>query len=398
MTSKKFDFVLFENAYHIENHYKDCSLLGFVLHEIGYKVAFANVFKEDKFCVIDGVQNILLGLNPFSLIKNSILFKKKNNSFSFYFARFIYELYTAFAIIKLNKKAANIYLGSLTSYTAVLWTYFLHKDTNYFLWGLRAHVLLDDCKGNDLISRSLRLLKKNIIENTNVKLIVSNEIIKKEFSTLVGIDSNRIIVRPERLYKGNNGSLHSNSFEHESKVRFLTIGTLRRSKHVENVLQAFKRLDMDGICYTIAGRCKNDPVYDKLISDEMVGMKNVKRINRFLSDDEFADLLNETDYVILCDEPESTCGSNGTLLEALFAGKPVIAPNFEPFTNELQSYNIGLLYNFGDVIDLENCLREGVFRIINRYEYNIEDYCKKYEICVVKQLLKSQLLMMLDNK
>ena len=40
---KKYDFVLFENAYDIENHYKDLSLLAKILKKAGYTVAIANV-------------------------------------------------------------------------------------------------------------------------------------------------------------------------------------------------------------------------------------------------------------------------------------------------------------------------------------------------------------------
>ena len=44
----KYDFVLFENLFSVENHYKDLGILVTLLKEAGYKVAIADAFKEDS--------------------------------------------------------------------------------------------------------------------------------------------------------------------------------------------------------------------------------------------------------------------------------------------------------------------------------------------------------------
>ena len=56
----KYDFILFENAYDLENHYIDLSLFASLLKKMGYSVAIANVFKESDLCCDSSIPHITL--------------------------------------------------------------------------------------------------------------------------------------------------------------------------------------------------------------------------------------------------------------------------------------------------------------------------------------------------
>lgn len=347
----KYDFILFENAYDIENHYKDLTLFAVLLKKMGYRVAIADVFKEYKLCEDNTIPHLSLRYRCPKFFSTVSKYQNKMSSVRFHLNRILQSLYLIYVIVALRKKAKNFYIGSLTSYTPSLWLFFLSRKNNYFVWGLRSHILYSWRNNKvDSFTFTSMLREYRIKSAYNIKIVTSIEIIKEEFVSL-GISSERILVRPERWISivTLNEKKNSNT---KSQLNLLTIGTLRRSKHVEYVLDALKKLNDESICYTIAGRCKNDNGYEKMLTEHANGVPNIKRLNSFIDDEDFQMLLQQCDFLILCDEKEPSCATNGTMMESLMMGKPIIAPNHNPFKYEVEKYEVGLLYDFNNLDSL----------------------------------------------
>ena len=352
----KFDFILFENAYNIENHYKDLSMSASLLSKMGYSVAIADVFKEEELCRLEDIPHIKLKLRCPQYFSTLSKFRKPVSGIRFHFNRILQGLYLIYAIFALRNKAKNFYIGSLTSYTPLLWLYFLSPQRNYFIWGLRSNTLeVWRQQSFNSFTISSFLIERRIKNCNRIKVVVSNEIIRQEFIKL-GIAETRIVVKPERWIVDKLVESPRVIHNKKYKLNLLTIGTLRKSKHVEFVLQSLQELNDNEISYTIAGRCRDANGYEEMISQFSQGVPNVVRKNYFIDESEYETLLSECDFLVLCDEPELSCASNGTMAEAMIMGIPIIAPNHNPFKYEVERYDIGLLYDFYDIKSLANVL------------------------------------------
>jgi glycosyltransferase involved in cell wall biosynthesis len=62
------------------------------------------------------------------------------------------------------------------------------------------------------------------------------------------------------------------------------------------------------------------------------------------------------------------------MFEALIMGKPIIAPNHEPFRYEVERYGIGLLYDLNDSQSLVKTLRRAKELGANSFCENILKY------------------------
>ena len=384
----KFDFILFENAYDVENHYKDLAILAMILKKAGYRVAIANVFKEKDLCNPPGIEHINFKRKAPSYFTNTGDKNKKVSSIMNLYYRLREDRYLSYVIKECGKISSNIYLGSMTLGLPVFFLSSLDKNVNYYFWGLRSITPLRwkfDPKGfYNWISRKLY---NAITQNDNIKIVVSNEIIRNEFITNVGIPEGRIILRPERfIYKKPRIELST-----PGHLNLLYIGTLRSFKRIELCVEAMRRLNNNNIHYTIAGRCRDGSGYDKLIENRIQGLSNVTRIDRYISDEEYEDMMNSCDCLVICDKPQESCASNGTMLEALLHGKPIIAPDFNPFKYEIEKYNIGVLYKEGDIDSLCSALQNILAKGTTSLRDSIERYCQMHVLENVSDCVKKQL-------
>lgn len=386
----KYDYILFENAYQLENHYYDLELLAHALRRAGFSVAIADVFKEERLCSNNDLPHINLRIKPYRFFRELSAYRKNVSSFRYSVLRFLCSIYLVYTLYALKNKTKNFYIGSLTIDTPILWLLLLPRRRNYLIWGLRSHII-NKWKEKLFERYGLYsfLLNVILIYTKRIKLIVSNEIIKEEFSNIIKDPHNRIIVRPERWVSYSYRIKISKS--KNDKCVFLTIGTLRKNKHVEIVLDAIRQIKALRIEYIIAGRCKDNNGYNEMIKARMEGLDNVRRIDRFIPVDEYQRLFEEADYVILCDEPEKSCGTNGTFLEALLKGCPVIAPMHEPFISDINSNEVGLLYDLNDTKSLVSCIEKAVCNGPSFYEKNIKHFLDNLREDKVVELLKKQL-------
>ena len=202
--------------------------------------------------------------------------------------------------------------------------------------------------------------------------------IKNEFVDEVGIEERRLILRPERYIEESR--VAKGLGQKGNSLHLLFIGTLRPFKNVEFCINALKKLNNDHIKYTIAGRCKNDKQYNDKIAMLSSELPNVNRIDRYISDEEYERLMSDCDFLVLCDKKQKSCASNGTMTEALLHGKPIIAPDFNPFKYEVENNGVGYIYKYGDVDSLVKVILLGLEKGAEPFDECIrrsqEDYLK----------------------
>jgi glycosyltransferase involved in cell wall biosynthesis len=234
------------------------------------------------------------------------------------------------------------------------------KEKNIFFWGIRSSILTDGHYNNRNFFKLLKLYKlRKSIKKFNVLFFISNELIKNEFLDL-GFLRKELILRPERTIK--KLKIIEKKGSHFS---LLSIGTIRKDK---NIIFASKAAYKTKTNLIIAGRSSDDTArkWDKKISDRY--WQYVKRINRFLDEDEYFNLVENTNYILITSLRTNSVRSNGTFIEAILYSTPVILPNYPPFDYYNKKYNVGLLYNSGD----EDSLIEAIERAKKiKYEYFI---------------------------
>ncbi len=389
MNKPEYDFILFEHLYNVENHYKDLNNLAMLLKDAGYKVAIANAFKEKDLCDINGITHIQVDIKcpeEFKHISKNI---KVRSCWRNWYYKFKKDIYLYKILKELKQKSHNIYIGSLTYAMPVFFLMLLDKKTRYYMWALRSYTLSKWKESIFCIYSIMSWIYYYYIRNNkNISLFVSNEIIKDEINK-IGIEKERLILRPERFIEKINVKDIPN--ERSKELKLLYIGTLRSSKNVELCVEAIKQLNAIDVKYIIAGRCKSDNKYNDYIKDITNGIPNIIRIDKYLTEEEYKKLIEECDFLVLCDKKEKSCATYGTMTEALLQGKPIIAPNIEPFSSEIQRYEIGRLYNYNDAVSL--CKTISSLRTIDYSSIykNIKDYQRLFLKSRIVEELKKQI-------
>lgn len=384
---KEFDFILFEHSLAF-NHQKDLEIIAKLMMTQGLKVAIAEVYNEHEYCKDSAIPHYIFK-TPFQY---RFVERKQQKKWLYRIVKnfFLTRKYHSFlknAIAEISSVSSNIYVGSLFNYDNYSWLKETDPTVSIYLWGLRSFWLYEYKIRPFSIEGFYSFINRNILyRNTNLKLFVSNDIIKQEFISL-GIHKNRIVIRPERVterivlpHNRNDGFL-----------KLLTIGSIRSDKRVEKTIEAMNRITDNHILFTIAGVSAN-PNYNKIIVDSIGNNKNITRVNKRLTELEFQSYMEGCDFLVLSDKPLPSCVTNGTMDEALLSGKPIIAPNYNPYKYFVEKYNVGILFDPDSLDSLVSALslakERGVdFFLEGLKKYQEELLVEQVSINFVKQLL-----------
>jgi glycosyltransferase involved in cell wall biosynthesis len=107
--------------------------------------------------------------------------------------------------------------------------------------------------------------------------------------------------------------------------------------------------------FTIAGdlRSKNFS-----LDSQFNNIPNLKFYNQFLTEEEVANLISDTDYVVLPYRKSYEFDTSGVFVQAALMNKLIIAPSFYPFGDVLQKHNIGLSFESENVLSLSRIIVE----------------------------------------
>jgi glycosyltransferase involved in cell wall biosynthesis len=356
---KKYDFILFENHFWSFHHYIDLMNLARMLELSGYSVAIAMYGDEHKYCINHHFPMIDIGMKRVRPDKISPAIRK--NKFHTFIKYLEFEFkqyqYAKEFIHQIDGLSSNVYAGSFFLDLPVAFILHFNDQTRVFFWGLRSYYLSDflyHFKSNPFKGVKSLIFSLAFRRKRNLNLFVSNHFIKEEFVKL-GISPDRLIIREERtideLPDSNIGKL-------PTIFSLLTIGQIRRDKRLEFSINAIELLHYKELKFTIAGR-NSEPMYDEELT-KLIDHSNqmIVRKNGFLSSDEFTSLIESTHFLLLCDKRQLSTVTNGTMMEALLMNRPIIAPNYLPYSYYVNNFRIGILFEPDDINSLVKAIEE----------------------------------------
>ena len=369
---KKYDFILFEHTTVI-NHQHDLEEIAKLLQCQGKRVAIAEVYNERIYCKDSTIEHYTFK-TPFTdrfLTVDDCRF----TPLRFFINRIKLRRYYKFlrvALAELSGVSSNIYCGSFFNVNSYNWLKRVPKDVNLFLWGLRSFWLYEYKIRPFTLFGVYSFFNRNLLSrNTNIRLFVSNEIIRDEYVAL-GIAPERLIIRPERTIN----ELVKSSFSEDGRLRLLTIGSLRPDKRIEMTAEALRIINDDDISFVIAGSTSSDPFYEKNIMQATSGLRNVIRMNSRLNDKEYQSIFDECDFLVLCDKQHASSVTNGTMNEALLKGKPIIAPNYNPYKYIIDNFGVGISFDDGSIDSLVKAIQSAKAKGASFFSDAIECYQK----------------------
>lgn len=349
-----YDFILFENYHQAFNHKIDVILIARMLQHEGQQVAILNIYGEDSKDSIEGIPIINLPFTPHIPNDKWQLHKKNKLHSLFCTIRFLYQehCYIKKVVKTIEPLANNFYCGS---YHLGMSRQFLYMKKTCFYWGLRSNRMNNFMRHfikNPILGIRMLQLKKAFMRNPQQKLFVSNHIIMNEFER-IGIPSNRLIIREERcISQLTSACLDSRN----KKLTFLVIGKLRKEKHVDITIMAYKYANIPDSELKLIG--KENPKYEPIINKNIMGDSRIERISLYLSYEDFNKWFKLSHFVLFADEKGASCITNGTMMEALINYRPIICPNHNPYTYYINKYNIGLLYEAGNIESYASALKK----------------------------------------
>lgn len=349
-----YDFILFENYHQASNHKIDVILIAKMLKKEKFNVAILNLYGEDNQKYIEGIPIINLPFQPKSPNDRWQLNPKNKVHSLFCCIRFLYQehCYLRKVVKAIEPISNNFYCGS---YHLGMSRQFFYINKPCFYWGLRSERMNNFFKHfikNPIYGIRMLQLRKAFLSNPYQKLFVSNFIIKNEFKK-IGVPADRIILREERCITKLGTTALS---EQSKKIMFLVIGQLRKEKHVDTTIKSYKLANIPDSELKLIG--KENPKYEPIISQNISGDSRIERIATYLSYNEFNKWFKQAHFVLFADEQGSSCITNGTMMEALINYRPIICPNHEPYTYYINKYNIGLLYETGNIKSYANTLKK----------------------------------------
>lgn len=382
-----YDFILFENYHSASNHKYDVLLIAKLLKSVGCKVAILDIYHEDAGERIDGIE--VLHLQNQMNIPNDKWQKfpksKIHSLFSLLRFLIVQHYYMKKVLKEIEPLADSFYCGS---YHLGMSRVFFKSQKKCYYWGLRSSRMKNfwyHFKSNPILAFRMLMLKNAFLANSSQHLFVSNDIIKKEFTEL-GIAENRLIIREERC-------LEKEAFPDYDYLNcnfsILTIGMLRKEKRIDFSISEFLSTNHDNWEFVLAG--KSNAKYESIIANASSGHNNVIRINKFLEYEDFFNLIKQAHFVVLADEKQQSCVTNGTMMEALINYRPIIAPDYEPYNYYVNKYGIGILFNPQEKGDLAKAICKAE-KLGCRYFYNkINSFLNLLKFENVASNLKNQI-------
>lgn len=378
---EKYDFILFENYHQAQNHKIDLVLIASMLQIQGMKVAILNIYGEDNSKEIEGIEVINL---PFKATVPQYHRIKLLGKLEF----LIWQRRYFKRVIKyITPLAKSFYFGS---YHVQMPTGLFKIKKTCFYWGLRSSRMTNFAwmlKRQDFINVLHAIKQKNLfMKNPKQCLFVSNEIIKKEFEDL-GINTNRLIIREERCIETITDA---NIDKCSEKPSFLVIGQLRKQKNLPTTIEAFKLANIPDAKLCLIGRSQDK--YEKEITAAINNDYRIERNNSFLEYDDFLSYYTKAHFVLFADEKGDSCISNGTFTEALVQHRPVIAPNYNPYSYYINKYGVGLLYEPDDIQSYSNAIEKAVELGVEYFQQNINRFLEEIKFDKVSELLVEQII------
>lgn len=95
--------------------------------------------------------------------------------------------------------------------------------------------------------------------------------------------------------------------------------------------------------------------------------------------------------MVFADEQGPSCITNGTMTEALINHRPIICPNYNPYKYYIEKYNIGLMYEAGNVDSYAAIMEKAKDLGVEYFLSSIDQFLKTLSFDVVAKKLVEDL-------
>lgn len=123
----------------------------------------------------------------------------------------------------------------------------------------------------------------------------------------------------------------------EYKYDFGMVGIMSMGKDIEDVIQSFSNTTYKVI---IAGYFNNLQRYENFVKKST---SNITIINKYLTDEEYKNIVQSTKYMLLPYNKRYSAASSGVIYDILFNGRPLITRDFINF-HFVKEYGVGAVY------------------------------------------------------
>ena len=388
----KYDFILFENHFWSYNHYIDIVSIAKMLDYSGFSVAIVNYADESQNCLNHNFP-ILNFPTKYKRPNRDFCYDSKNKVHSF-FRRLIFDYqqfrYALCFLDQINGLSNNVYAGSYSKEISLAFIIGARKKTKYFFWGLRSYSLKNDWVS---IIYPIQGIKTMLFKRRkNINFVVSNQFIQKEFIDL-GISEDRLIIRPERTILKYSPS---NFDKLSTKFSLLTIGLIRREKQLEFSINSFKSILKNNMLFVIAGQNYHNK-YENELLNIIDNSENIIRKNKYLTAFEYNDFIEKTHFLVLCDKRQKSTVTNGTMMEALLLNRPIIAPDYLPYSYYVKKYEIGYLYKPDDKASLAEQIIKAEKKGVHSFISKLEEFQKTLIFANVAKIFGDDIIKMKAN-
>ena len=354
MKEDTYNFLLFENYHLATHHLYDLFMIARMIQSQGLKVAVFDVFHEIEEDVQDGIP-IIHWQSIRTIPDDSWLLRKHSKwETAFKSIQLLIQTHCYFkeVVAFIRDKADAFYCGSY--HKGISTELFLLQKPCYY-WGLRSERLTftwHKLFPSPFDGLHVLLQRRRFLRNQFQRLFVSNPIILEEHIR-IGVPRSRMVIREERVVEKMTDA---NLSMMDAEVSFLVIGQLRKEKQVPITVSAFRQANIPGSTLKLIGRSQND--YEDTIESVISNDKRIVRVNEYLDYKDFFRYFSKSHFVLFADQQGQSCITNGTMMEALIHHRPVICPDFNPYSFYIDKYGIGLKYKAGDVKSYAAALKE----------------------------------------
>lgn len=223
---------------------------------------------------------------------------------------------------------------------------------------------------------SLELFFSKILAKLCDKLIVHCPSAKEEVTKVYGVSNSSIAVIPHgnyiQIYKNEMSKAQARErlkIGTETEIVFISFGLIRPYKGIDELIDAFEKLNSSKAELLIVGKPYNKEIADDI--KKKCKNKNIKTILKFIPDDEIHVYMNASDIVVL---PYKEILTSGAVILAISFGKPVIAPALGCISDSLDE-NGSFLYRLeekGLLEAMKHALNVGAENLETMGEYNFK--------------------------
>ena len=192
-------------------------------------------------------------------------------------------------------------------------------------------------------------------------IVVRENYIKDYLNVEIGIPKNKIIILPHIPgFIINKTTKETNSDDKKKRITISFVGQIREDKGIFFLIEALKSLHikkktLESI-FKISGEPTSQNIYKKILrlSSEIPNLTlNLNPLN----EEKYLMELLSADIIVLPYKKDFGEGRlSGPLFDAIFCGKPILAPDFGIFRHYVEKYKIGWLFKAENSLSLADLL------------------------------------------